>query len=136
MLFPLRSAVIRSASRSIARWREIVGHENRVARDHRQQVVEVVGDPAGELPDGFHLLRMPDLLLQGPQHRLGPPTDVSGLGAILFELLAGRPPFEGGRSAMAIVRQVLMDEPRWPSSEPRSTSGMSLMAACRAAVSR
>ena len=35
------------------------------AGDHGQDVVEVVGDAAGELADGFHLLRLPDLGLGG-----------------------------------------------------------------------
>ena len=35
-----------------------------VADDRRQEVVEVVGDPAGELPDRLHLLRLPKLVLQ------------------------------------------------------------------------
>ncbi len=33
--------------------------------DHGENVVEVVGDAAGELTDGFHLLRLPDLRLGG-----------------------------------------------------------------------
>ena len=37
----------------------------RVARDHHQQIVEVVRDAAGQAADGFHLLRLPQLLLQG-----------------------------------------------------------------------
>ena len=36
----------------------------RVARYHRQQVVEVVRDPAGQPPDGLHLLRLHELLLE------------------------------------------------------------------------
>ena len=36
-----------------------------VSRDHHQQVVEVVGDAAGEPADGFHLLGLAELLLQG-----------------------------------------------------------------------
>jgi hypothetical protein len=32
--------------------------------DDRQNVVEVMGDPAGELADGFHLLRLAQLLFQ------------------------------------------------------------------------
>jgi isocitrate dehydrogenase (NAD+) len=44
--------------------RQAVAHRLGVARDRRQQVVEVVRDPAGELADGLHLLRLPELLLQ------------------------------------------------------------------------
>ena len=36
-----------------------------VSRDHHEQVVEVVGDAAGEPADGFHLLGLAKLLLQG-----------------------------------------------------------------------
>ena len=39
--------------------RELVEHEQlRIADDHGEQVVEVVRDAAGELADGFHLLRL------------------------------------------------------------------------------
>ena len=39
-----------------------VGKEIGVADDHGQQVVEVVGDPAGQPADGLHLLALPALL--------------------------------------------------------------------------
>jgi hypothetical protein len=35
-----------------------------VGEDHRQHVVEVVGDAAGELADGVHLLRLAQALLE------------------------------------------------------------------------
>ncbi|WP_437675839.1 protein kinase domain-containing protein [Sorangium sp. So ce131] len=41
---------------------------------------------------------------------LGPQADVFSLGCVLFESLAGRPPFEGGH-LMAVFARILFDEP-------------------------
>ena len=45
---------------------EALDQELAVAGDGRQQVVEVVGDATRQPPDRLHLLRLPQLLLEGP----------------------------------------------------------------------
>lgn len=49
----------------------------------------------------------------GEISKIGPPTDVYGIGAILFEMLTGRPPFVG-QNVNQILEQVRNDDPLRP----------------------
>src|SRR5207248_1668840 len=57
-----------------------------VAHDHHEQIVEVMGDAAGELTDGLHLLRLQEFLfeqlalgdaLASPEDRLDAPARIA-----------------------------------------------------------
>ncbi|MCY3022114.1 MAG: protein kinase, partial [Planctomycetota bacterium] len=51
----------------------------------------------------------------GEARRVGPPADVYALGAILYAMLTGRPPFSAD-TALGVLRKVLSDEPTPPTT--------------------
>jgi serine/threonine-protein kinase len=50
----------------------------------------------------------------GKAGTIGPAADIYALGALLYEMLAGRPPFRG-ETAAETERQLIQDEPVSPS---------------------
>jgi serine/threonine protein kinase len=85
---------------------------------------QVLGTPAYMAPEQA----------EGRLDRLGPATDVYGLGAILYEVLTGRPPFQGNDTP-AVLRQVVHEEPARPRSLDKGTPP-ALEAVCLRALAK
>ncbi len=66
------------------------------------QAGALVGTPAYMAPEQA----------QGELRRVGPLADVYALGATLYHVLAGRPPFDGASSAEVVARVLTVDSPR------------------------
>ncbi len=79
---------------------------------------DVLGTPAYMAPEQA----------RGDAGRIGPRTDVYGLGAILYELLHGKPPFRGA-DRKAVLKQVLHVRPE-PATRKQGEPGQGLAAVC------
>jgi serine/threonine protein kinase len=73
-------------------------------------------DPSNDLTRTLTIFGTPGYIApeqaRGSAGRLGPTADVYSLGAILFDLLAGRPPFLGEHALAVISQAVEKDAPR------------------------
>jgi serine/threonine protein kinase len=73
---------------------------------------EVMGTPAYMAPEQAH----------GRLDLVGPRTDIFGIGAILYEILAGRPPFAGTSTVEVLDRaqrgEIVPPSANWPEAPP------------------
>jgi serine/threonine-protein kinase len=77
---------------------------------------------------------MPPEQAEGKLDQLGPASDVYGLGAILYQILVGKPPFSMGTTA-EVLNQVIHDAPSRPDALVKKTP-RALEAVCLKALAK
>ncbi|MBI5366403.1 MAG: serine/threonine protein kinase, partial [Planctomycetes bacterium] len=85
---------------------------------------EIVGTPAYMAPEEA----------QGREDAVGPLLDVYALGAILYQMLTGLPPFQGDSPSGIMSQVAALEPPRASALNPRAD--MRLEAICRMAMAR
>jgi len=94
----LLTAVPKIADFGVAKW--VIGEEEAQHRRSLTVTGDLLGTPSYMAPEQAAPVSSP----------VGPPADIYALGAILYELLTGRPPFKGA-TPLDTVLQVLHSEP-------------------------
>jgi serine/threonine protein kinase len=101
---------------------KITGFEE--AQRYSEPVVGELTPPADAVPPAFV---SPELFV-GLTNRIGPAVDIYGVGAILYDLLTGRPPFLG--ATVAETRQRVLHEQPIPPSRFEPSIPMAIEAIC------
>ena len=105
--------------------------------DHHEHVTLTPGSDRGDTAPGSPIgtpTNMPPESAAGRVKAIGKPSDVYGLGTVLYEVLTGRPPFHGPDAAATLDQARRADPPRPRSLNPNAPRA--LEAVCRKAMER
>lgn len=101
---PLRDSTVQLAGASLSSFRALVADFGLAKDIESESRLSQSGQVMGTL------LYMSPEQAQGDARRMGPATDVYSLGASLYEMLCGSPPFTGENAAW-VVAQILGEDP-------------------------